>query len=222
MQKLIFTMAQSLPGFLLAITVHEWAHGYMAKSFGDNTAKEQGRLTLNPAAHIDMFGTIVLPLICLALGGAVFGYAKPVPVNLRNLKNIRKGMFWISFAGPLSNLVLGILSCFIYAVVATQVDQSFAYYAIILQMLGYSVFINFLLAVFNLIPFPPLDGSKMVASFLKGKALMQYEALSRYANMVFLLLFALSLMGVSTLGHILAPAQMLGQRLTVYFLYLLG
>lgn len=221
-QAILFTIAQSLPGFLLAITFHEYSHGKMAQVFGDNTAESQGRLTLNPAAHIDTFGTVILPLICLTLGGAIFGYAKPVPVDMRNIKNVRKGMFWISFAGPLSNIILGTLCAFIFAIVATQVDQTNSYYSIILKMLRYSIFINFLLAFFNLIPFPPLDGSKMVASFLKGKALRQYENLAAYANYVFLGIFALSLMGISTIGRILAPVMVFEQKLIMYFLYLLG
>lgn len=221
-QKLLFTIAQCLPGFLLAITFHEWSHGRMAKAFGDDTAEREGRLTLNPLAHLDMFGTFIIPMICLALGGAIFGYAKPVPVDMRNFKDVRKGMFWVSFAGPLSNIILGVLSAFFYALVIATLDESFGYYTILLKMLSYSVFINFILAFFNLIPFPPLDGSKMVASFLKGRALMQYESLAKYANLLFLGIFALSMMGISTIGHILAPAQIMAQKLIMYFLYLLG
>lgn len=221
-QKLLFTISQCLPGFLLAITFHEWSHGMVAKKFGDNTAESQGRLTLNPVAHLDMFGTFIIPMICLALGGAIFGYARPVPVDMRNFKDVRKAMFWVSFAGPLSNFILGIISAFLFALVSTQVDQSSGYYSIMLKMLSYSVFINFILAFFNLIPFPPLDGSKMVASFLRGKALMQYEGLARYSNYVFLVIFGLSMMGISTIGYLLAPAQIWAQKLIMYFLYVLG
>lgn len=222
MQKILFTVAQCLPGFLLAITFHEWSHARMAKAFGDNTAESQGRLTLNPAAHLDMFGTFIIPMICLALGGAIFGYAKPVPVDMRNFRDFRKGMFWVSFAGPLSNFILGLISAFLFALVSTQMDNSNEYFSIILKMLSYSVFINFILAFFNLIPFPPLDGSKMVASFLKGKTLVQYEGLARYSNYVFLGIFVLSMLGISTIGYLLAPAQIWAQKLIMYFLYLLG
>lgn len=222
MQKILFTVAQCLPGFLLAITFHEWSHARMAKVFGDNTAESQGRLTLNPAAHLDMFGTFIIPMICLALGGAIFGYAKPVPVDMRNFRDFRKGMFWVSFAGPLSNFLLGLISAFLFALVSTQMDNSNEYFSIILKMLSYSVFINFILAFFNLIPFPPLDGSKMVASFLKGKTLIQYEGLARYSNYVFLGIFVLSMLGISTIGYLLAPAQIWAQKLIMYFLYLLG
>lgn len=221
-QKFIFVIAQSLPGFLLAIVAHEWAHGYIAKRFGDDTAERSGRLTFNPAAHIDPMGTIIFPLIGLSLGGLVFGWAKPVPVDTRNFKNFRKGIFWVSFAGPIANFILGILSSLLYAIVATQVPQNFGYFAIILEMLNYSIIINFILGTFNLIPLPPLDGSKMVASFLKGEALRRYEDIARFTPMIFLVIIALSLMGISTLGRVLTPAVLLGQKLTMYFLYLLG
>jgi len=221
-QKILFTIAQSLPGFLLAIVAHEFAHGYMAKRFGDDTAEKQGRLTLNPAAHIDPMGTIVFPLIGVVLGWAVIGWAKPVPIDIRNFKNFRKGIFWVSFAGPLANIILGVGSAFIYAIVATQVPQNFEYFGIILQMLSYSIFINFLLAVFNLIPLPPLDGSRMVSSFLKGEAARKYENFAKYTPMIFMGIIALSMMGVHTLSRVLAPATMIGQKLTMYFLYLLG
>ena len=219
-QRILFTIAQSAPGFLLAIVFHEWAHGYMAKRFGDTTAEREGRLTFNPAAHVDPMGTIVFPLIGVVLGWAVIGWARPVPVDSRNFKNHRKAMFWVSFAGPGANLILGTLSAFIYAFVATQVSQGFSYYAVILQMLSYSIFINFLLAFFNLIPLPPLDGSKMVASFLKGSALRKYEELARYTPMIFLVIIGLSMMGVSTLGRGLGPLTQIGQSITYYFLQL--
>lgn len=221
-QTIILKIAESLPGFLLAIVAHEYAHGYVAKKFGDQTAERSGRLTLNPAAHIDPMGTVIFPLIGVVLGWMVIGWAKPVPVDVRNFKNFRKGIFWVSFAGPLANFILGILSSFMYAIVAIYVSQSFGYYEIMLNMLRYSIFINFLLGVFNLIPLPPLDGSRMVSSFLKGEMLRKYEDIARYTPMIFLVIISLSFMGISTLGRILAPATMIGQKLTMYFLYLLG
>ena len=167
-------------------------------------------------------GTIIFPLIGVTMGWMVIGWAKPVPVDVRNFKNYKKGIFWVSFAGPLTNFFLGTFSSLFYAIVALYVPQSFGYYEIILNMLRYSIFINFLLGVFNLIPLPPLDGSRMVASFLKGEALRKYEEVARYTPMIFLVIISLSFMGISTLGRILAPATMIGQKLTMYFLYLLG
>lgn len=222
MNYFIFNLAQSLPGFLLAIVAHEFAHGYMALKFGDETAKREGRLTFNPMAHFDLFGSLIFPIICIMLGGAVFGWAKPVPVDVRNFKNFRKGIFWVSFAGPLTNFILGTISGFLFALVATKVPPTFEYYEIILRMLKYSILINFILGSFNLIPLPPLDGSKMVASLLKGEALRKYEGLARYTPMIFLVIFGLSMAGISTLGHILAPMVEFGNNLALYFLYLLG
>ena len=221
-QEIILKIAQSAPGFLLAIVAHEWAHGYMAMRFGDNTAKDQGRLTFNPGAHVDMMGTVIFPLIGVISGWAVIGWARPVPVNPTRFKDVRKGIFWVSFAGPLANFILGFISSLIFAIIATQVSQDFGYFEIILKMLRYSIFINFLLGVFNLIPLPPLDGSRMVSSFLKGETLIKYEQFARYTPMIFLVIISLSMMGVSTLGRILAPVTMIGNKLTMYFLYLLG
>jgi Zn-dependent protease len=221
-EAIILKIAESLPGFLLAIVAHEWAHGYIAKKFGDDTAERSGRLTLNPGAHIDPMGTVIFPLIGVTMGWMVIGWAKPVPVDVRNFKNYKKGIFWVSFAGPLTNFILGTISSLMYAIIAIYVPQTFGYYEITLNMLRYSIFINFLLGVFNLIPLPPLDGSRMVSAFLKGEALRKYEEVARYTPMIFLVIIALSFMGISTLGRILAPATIIGQKLTMYFLYLLG
>lgn len=222
MSSILFNIAQSLPGFLLAIVVHEAAHAWMANKFGDATAKNQGRLTLNPAAHYDPFGTILFPLIAAATNFAMIGWARPVPVEVRNFKNLRSGIFWVSFAGPLSNLILGTLSALILAIVATQVSSEWGYYSIILRMLRYSVFINFILAFFNLIPLPPLDGSKMVSSFLKGPALYKYEGLARFTPLIFISVMLLSFMGIHTLGYLLMPAYAIANYLMFSFISLFG
>lgn len=219
---IVFNIAQSLPGFLLAIVVHEAAHAWMANKFGDSTAKNEGRLTLNPAAHYDPWGTIFFPLLAAITGFAMIGWAKPVPIEVRNFKKMRSGIFWVSFAGPLSNLLLGTLSAVVLAIIATQVSTDWEYFSIFIQMLRYSVFINFILAFFNLIPIPPLDGSKMVSSFLKGQALYKYEGFARYTPVIFIGVMALSFMGVHTLGYLLAPAQMLANYLMFSFVGLFG
>jgi len=152
----------------------------------------------------------------------MIGWARPVPIEVRNFKNYRSGIFWVSFAGPLSNLILGTLSAVALAVIATQVSTSWEYYSIFIQMLRYSVFINFILAFFNLIPLPPLDGSKMISSFLKGHALYKYEGLARYTPMIFIVVMFLSFMGIHTLGYLLAPAQMLANYLMFTFVGLFG
>jgi Zn-dependent protease len=222
LNAILFNIAESLPGFLLAIVVHEAAHAWMANKFGDPTAKHMGRLTLNPAAHYDPWGTIFFPLLAAFTNFAMIGWARPVPVESRNFKNLRSGIFWVSFAGPLSNLILGTLSAFLLALIATKVSSDWGYYTISIRMLRYSVFINFMLAFFNLIPLPPLDGSKMVSSFLKGHALYKYESFAQYTPIIFLLVMALSVMGIHTLGYVLIPAQYLANSLMFGFVGLFG
>ena len=222
LNSILFNIAQSLPGFLLAIVVHEAAHAWMANKFGDPTAKNQGRLTLNPAAHYDPWGTIFFPLLAAFTNFAMIGWARPVPIEIRNFKNLRSGIFWVSFAGPLSNLILRTISALLLGLIATQTSTDWEYYSIFIRMLRYSVFINFILAFFNLIPLPPLDGSKMVSSFLKGTALYKYENFARYTPMIFLLVMLLSFMGIHTLGYLLVPAQVLANYLMFSFVGLFG
>ncbi len=222
MNVALFNIAESLPGFLLAIVTHEAAHAWMAHKFGDPTAKNMGRLTLNPAAHYDPWGTIFFPLLAAFTNFAMIGWARPVPVEIRNFKKLRSGIFWVSFAGPLSNLILGTISALVLAIVATQVSADWGYYNIALRMLRYSVFINFILAFFNLIPIPPLDGSKMVSSFLKGHALYKYESFAQYTPIIFMVVMCLSFMGIHTLGYVLLPAQNIANYLMFSFLGLFG
>ncbi len=222
LNSLLFNIAQSLPGFLFAIVVHEAAHAWMANKFGDPTAKNQGRLTLNPVAHYDPWGTIFFPLLAAFTSFAMIGWARPVPVEVRNFKKIRQGMFWVSFAGPLSNLIVGTISALLLAILATQVSPTWEFYSVFIHILRYSVFINFILAFFNLIPLPPLDGSKMVSSFLKGQALYKYEGFARYTPMIFIGIMFLSFMGIHTIGYLLAPAQDLANFLMFYFLGIFG
>ena len=217
MEEIILRICIQLPGLLLALVFHEFAHAWTAMKFGDNTAKLQGRLTLNPAAHATVFGTVVFPLICAIFGGYMFGWAKPVPVDGRNLKDYKKGIFWISFAGPLANIILGTLSAFLYAMVLTQVGQDFYLYKPMVDMLQASVLINFILAFFNLIPFPPLDGSKMVTTFLNYEQARKYEELQRYSFILILLLWTTPI-----LGYILSPAYFLANGSITFFYKLMA
>ncbi len=144
---------------ILSVIIHEVSHGYMADRLGDPTARLQGRLTLNPIKHIDPVGSIIVPLIT-SLAGFTFGWAKPVPYNPYNLKNKRQGEFLIAVAGPLSNLVIaGIFGMIIRF---TQQGEMTPF----IEISSYIVIINIILAVFNLIPIPPLDGSKLLFAFL--------------------------------------------------------
>ncbi len=162
--------------------IHELAHGWVAYKLGDNTAKNQGRLTFNPIAHIDVIGMIMI----LLFG---FGFAKPVPVSMRNLKKPKRDMALVAIAGPGANIILAFISIFLMyalnaAIGATSVGR------ILTLFFLYSGYINVSLAAFNLIPLPPLDGSKVLAAFLPNKAYFKYMQFERYAMIALLALIA--------------------------------
>jgi len=165
---------------IFSVTIHEVAHGYVAYRLGDHTAKLAGRLTLNPLKHLDFVGSFLLPAILKFMGSPIiFGYAKPVPVNFANLRNYRMGTILVSSAGVLSNLAVAIISGAIFQFL-TQDGNTFynppitSMISDINYMLYYSVIINCVLAVFNLIPIPPLDGSKILGMFLPEAIRIQY------------------------------------------------
>jgi|SRR6185312_3733603 len=174
--------------FLFALCFHEYAHGWVAKMRGDNTAQMMGRLSMNPLVHMDFIGTFVLPLIAILFPSSIFfGWAKPVPVNSRNLKNPRVDMFWIALAGPASNLFL--------ALVATLVIWStkhflggYAWTEHLQQILAIFIQINLFLAVFNAIPLHPLDGGKIIARFLPHDLNYKLEQHEQATSMILLLL----------------------------------
>ena len=178
------------PPVMFAIILHEVMHGVVAKMLGDDTAARAGRLTLNPIAHIDPFGTIVLPAILLFAGAPVFGYAKPVPIDYRNLRNPRSGMMIVAAAGPLTNLTLAAVSIFLMLLIRPYLEGSWApsLWVPIFEMLRASLSVNVALGVFNLIPILPLDGGRVLVGFLPFSAA---RALARFEGVGFLLLFAL-------------------------------
>jgi len=170
---------------ILAVTFHEAAHGFVALHFGDETAKNAGRVTLNPIKHVDLFGTIILPLILiLSNAGFVFGYAKPVPVDFAALRNPRWNMIWVAAAGPAMNVALALLSTGLLYGAQTAGAQNSPFVANVLLL---SIELNLVLAIFNMLPLPPLDGSKVVAAFLPNALMRAYLSLGRY-GMTFLLL----------------------------------
>jgi Zn-dependent protease len=188
------------PGFLLAITVHEFAHGYVAYRFGDPTAKAQGRLTFNPISHLDPFGTFVLLLT------RTIGWAKPVPVDPRYLRNPRADMLWISLAGPVANLIAAILLAAVLHVLAfaTGGKATGEISNFILQplfgILFFGIRINVVLAVFNIIPVPPLDGSKILAGLLPREQAYQFEKLEPYGFVILMLLIF-----SNVINYVIAP-----------------
>ncbi len=176
---------------LFAITVHEAAHGYVARYLGDPTAANLGRVTLNPLKHIDLVGTILMPLMLFfATSGAfLFGYAKPVPVNFSGLRNPKRDMVWVALAGPASNFIQAIFWAALFvALVGAGVREAF-----FLKMAHGGVLVNLLIGIFNLLPLPPLDGGRILVGLLPWK---QAQAVSRIEPFGFFIVIALVLTGL--------------------------
>jgi Zn-dependent protease len=172
---------------IFAITVHEVAHGWVARKCGDNTAYQQGRLTLNPMKHIDWFGTVILPGLLLLTGtGFIFGWAKPVPVDARNFKNPRKDMAWVALAGPVSNLLMAIAWALLARLGVLIKVEAISLPLIYMGVAGISI--NLVLALINLLPIPPLDGSRVVTGILPNYWAWQYNRLERYGFIILLIL----------------------------------
>lgn len=182
---------------IFAITVHEAAHGYVAKYFGDMTAFNAGRITLNPLKHIDPFGTVVLPALTIMLGGILFGWAKPVPVDFGRLRNPKKDMLWVAAAGPASNFVMAVFWVLALKYAAFAPD-SMAYPLSLMAEAG--IKINLVLMVLNLLPLPPLDGGRIAVSLLPYRLARPFARIEPYG---FVILIVLLFTGV--LGNILQP-----------------
>jgi Zn-dependent protease len=170
---------------IFAITVHEAAHGYAARHFGDMTAAAAGRISLNPIRHIDPVGTLLVPTITMLVGGILFGWAKPVPVDFSRLRNPKRDMFWVAAAGPGANLVMALLWA-----LAIKLSPLFpAYVATPLVLMGAAgIMINVVLMVLNLLPLPPLDGGRIAVSLLPNNLAMQFAKIEPYG---FFILIAL-------------------------------
>ena len=189
--NLIQTIALYALPVLFAITVHEAAHGYVARHFGDNTAYLQGRLTLNPLKHIDPVGTILMPLILYVAtsGTFLFGYAKPVPVNFGALRNPKRDMIWVALAGPASNFAQAIFWALLLLVLAGMgVQEPF-----FIKMAQAGILVNLVMWAFNLFPLPPLDGGRILVGLLPWK---QAQRVSRLEPWGFFIVMALVLAGV--------------------------
>lgn len=167
---------------LISITFHEYSHGWVAAKLGDPTPRYSGRLTLNPLAHIDLFGTVIMPILLLVVsrGTFAFGYAKPVPINPYHFKNPKRDLRLVGAAGPAANIALALLLTF---VLKTGVFP-------LVNILVWGIMINLILAVFNLVPIPPLDGSKIVASLLPNRMAVNYLKMETYGFFIIILLIA--------------------------------
>ena len=173
---------------LFAITLHEAAHGWVASKLGDHTARMMGRVTLNPIKHVDPVGTILVPLALLLMPGVgfIFGWAKPVPINFRALRSQKSGMIWVALAGPGANFLMAI-GWLMLAIISLKLELFILY-----SMARVGIFLNILLAVFNLLPIPPLDGSRVISALLPGPLAYKYGQFEQYG---FLILLGLMFIG---------------------------
>ncbi len=194
MSDQIFEIIWTIPVILIAITTHEYAHGFVANYYGDPTAKRAGRLTLNPFAHLDPAGIIMFLIFRI-------GWAKPVPVNSQNLKNPKMDMIKVSFAGPFSNIILAFLFSFLlkvnYFIFQKMIFNSYFWFRLVqgwFILLRSGIFINIALAIFNLIPIPPLDGHHIVSGILPEHLARQYEKINQTYGM--LIIFFLFISGI--------------------------
>lgn len=178
-------IAASILPILFAITIHEVAHGWVADMRGDHTARMMGRLTLNPIKHIDLLGTIILPILFFVTTGFMFGWAKPVPVNSRNLKKPRSDMALVALAGPLSNIAMALFWGFV-AKLGLSFDLSISDAMIMMGRIG--IIVNLVLALLNLIPIPPLDGSRVVSACLPPRLSYSYDKIERFGFIILILL----------------------------------
>ena len=197
----------------LAVTLHEAAHGYVARYYGDPTAWHAGRITLNPFKHIDWMGTVLVPLLILLLsaGNILFGWAKPVPVDFANLRHPKRDMLWVALAGPMANAVMAVMWA---AVLKLSLFWPESYFSLaILSMAKIGIWVNISLMVINLLPLPPLDGGRIIVSLLPCRFAVFFASLERFG---FVILLVLLLTGV--LGFVLRPMMFaVGQFLAAIF-----
>ena len=191
MNEIIQTIAVYALPVLFAITLHEAAHAYAAKYFGDLTAYSQGRMSLNPAKHIDPFGTILIPLLlALVSSPFLFGYARPVPVDFARLRNPKKDMAWVALAGPVANLFMGLLWMALFFVMdAANIEEAYFY-----EVARAGVKINLVLFAFNLFPLPPLDGGRVMTSVLPMRWAFRFARLEPYGFFIMIGLMMLNLL----------------------------
>ena len=219
MNEIIQTIAVYALPVIFAITLHEAAHAYAAKHFGDLTAYSQGRVSLNPLVHIDPFGTIVIPAVLyVATGGAfLFGYAKPVPINFSNLRHPKRDMAWVSLAGPAANFAMAFLwMMFALGLHVAKIDEDF-----FLNMARAGVLTNLVMFAFNLFPIPPLDGGRIAVSLLPYKLAQKFAQIEPYGFFIVMALVMLKVLQF-WMAPVMLVANLLLQLLMSPFSFLLS
>lgn len=195
----------SIAIFAVAIAAHEFAHGWVAHKLGDSTAKYMGRLTLNPLAHIDPIGTVILPILLIMMRSPVmFGWAKPVPINFLNLRHPKRDMIWVGLAGPVANITLAFLMAALFRFFSISNDS------LLQQLIVTAILINLVLAAFNLIPVPPLDGSRILFGLLPRRYAFEYIRLENYGFLVILILLYFGLVDRFIWPTVLILAKIIG------------
>ena len=205
---MIFNILLQFVVLIFSITIHEFAHGLVAYKLGDPTAKYMGRLTLNPIAHIDPFGTIILPLLLTLAHIPPIGWAKPVPVDFMSLKNPKRDMLWVGLAGPVAN--------FLIAIALSVVIKLFPMLAhtIIGQVIFFGIIINMILALFNLIPIPPLDGSRIVSALLPYQYVASYNKIQPYGFLIIVILLWTGVLRKFIYGVMIIVVKYLGVHIS--------
>ena len=190
---------------LFAVTLHEAAHGYVARHFGDKTAERAGRISLNPVHHIDPFGTVLLPILTMVMssGSFIFGWAKPVPVNFGALRNPKSDMFWVALAGPATNLAMAL--CWAAIAKITLYMQGNYFAPPLLDMAQIGIRINILLMVLNMLPVPPLDGGRVAVSLLPYRQAIALSRMEPYGIFILIFMMIPLVNGASLLGLVLSP-----------------
>jgi Zn-dependent protease len=209
MEGLIQTITVYAIPVLFAITVHEAAHGYVARHFGDSTAYVAGRITLNPLKHIDPLGTVVVPLVMVTLSGFMFGWAKPVPVNFGQLRHPKRDMVWVAAAGPAANLAMAVLWLLLAkAMVVLGLQEQY-----FLMMASAGIKVNLMLMALNLLPLPPLDGGRILVGILPNRLAWQVARVEPYGFVILLVLLF-----TNTLGFFVEPFLRLGSTVLELFI----
>jgi len=203
MDALIQTIALAAIPVLFAITLHEAAHGYAARHFGDLTAYAQGRISLNPFRHIDPIGTVLLPLLTLFVGGILFGWAKPVPVNFAALRRPKQDMLWVALAGPAANLFMALFWGLMMQLAIMNPTNYFA--EPLIGMADIGVTINVILLVLNLLPLPPLDGGRIAVSLLPHRQAYKLSRIEPYGMVILILMAVVPVGDKPILSWILMP-----------------